>query len=138
MIFTAEIEIKSSGFSDIVDISSHVAEAVKKSGVKEGVVTVAVPGATAGITTIEFEPGLVEDMKNALEKLFPQGSEYAHNKTWGDGNGFSHVRAAFLGASKVFIVRGKKPVTGTWQQIVLIDCDNKARRRNILIQVMGE
>ena len=109
-----------------------------KSGLKNGTVTVFVTGSTAGVTTIEYEPGLVADIKEAFERIAPKGITYAHNETWGDGNGYSHIRASLLGASLVVLFTDFKMALGTWQQIVLIDFDNRPRKRDVLVQVMGE
>jgi secondary thiamine-phosphate synthase enzyme len=111
---------------------------LKSSGISEGLITISVPGSTAGVTTIEFEPGLVKDLKEAFEKIAPSNRSYNHDKTWGDGNGFSHVRAALLGASRSFPVQKKKILIGTWQQVGVIDFDNRPRQRAVVIQVIGE
>lgn len=138
MIYTKTASFPTRGFSDIIDITPAVAEAIKKSKVVDGLVTVSVPGSTAGITTIEYEPGLMEDLKRALEELAPQGRPYEHDNAWGDGNGFAHVRAALMGPSRSFPVKDRKVMLGTWQQIVLIDFDNRPRDREVIIHVMGE
>lgn len=138
MIYTKDIALSTRGFSDIIDITPQAAEAVEKSGIADGIFTAFVSGSTAGITTVEYEPGLVEDLKAALERLVPSDGAYAHNQAWGDGNGFSHVRAALLGPSCSCPVRNGKLLLGTWQQIVVIDFDNRPRQRNIVVQVMGE
>jgi len=138
MIFTKEIVFPSQGFTDIINITDMVADLIKQSTVTEGLVTLSVPGSTAGITTIEYESGLIKDLKKAFEKLAPEKSSYAHDDAWGDGNGFSHVRAALLGASRSFPVNKGRVLLGTWQQIVLIDFDNRPRERRIAVQVMGE
>ncbi|MBA4393593.1 MAG: secondary thiamine-phosphate synthase enzyme, partial [Desulfobacca sp.] len=104
----------------------------------DGIVTVFVPGSTAGITTIEFESGAIEDLKEAFERLIPQGIHYDHNQRWGDGNGFSHVRAAFCKPSLTVPFANQKLLLGTWQQIVLLDFDNRPRNRRIVLQCMGE
>jgi secondary thiamine-phosphate synthase enzyme len=138
MIFAKDLAFVTQGFTDIIDITGKVREAVRDSSVSNGTVLVAVPGSTAGITTIEFEPGLVQDLKAVFERLVPQNGTYAHNETWGDGNGFSHVRAALLGQGQTFPLRDKDIVLGTWQQIVLVDFDNRPRQRKVVVQVMGE
>jgi secondary thiamine-phosphate synthase enzyme len=135
---THRLEVSSRGFSDILDITEQVSDLVRRSGMKEGLATVFVPGATAGVTTIEYEPGLVADLKEALERLAPQDAEYAHDERWGDGNGFSHVRAALLKASLSVPFSKGRLATGTWQQIVVVDCDNRPRRREIIVQLVGE
>ena len=138
MICTMEIKVPSKGFCDIIDISKRVEEVLKKSGISNGLITISVPGSTAGITTIEFEPGLIDDLKTAMEKLAPSNVSYSHDKTWGDGNGFSHVRAALLGASRSFPVKDGSIILGTWQQIVVMDFDNGPRNRRVIIQMLGE
>ena len=138
MIYTAELSLSTKGFTDIINITAEVEKAVLESGVSEGLVTVSIPGSTAGVTTIEYEPGLIRDLKAAMEKIAPSRGRYAHDEAWCDGNGFSHVRAALLGASRSFPVSGGKTVLGTWQQIVLMDFDNRQRSRQVVVQVMGE
>ncbi|HVP56685.1 MAG TPA: secondary thiamine-phosphate synthase enzyme YjbQ [bacterium] len=137
-VATYKFEVSTQGYSDIIDVSDQVQDLVKRSGLKEGLATVFVPGATAGVTTIEYEAGLVSDLKAALEKLAPQGASYAHDSRWGDGNGFSHIRAALLKASLTVPFSKGRLTTGTWQQIVIVDCDNRARRRQIIVQLTGE
>ena len=105
---------------------------------KSGILTVFVPGATAGVTTIEYEPGLVHDLKEAFEKIAPRRGEYMHNARWGDGNGFSHVRASFLGPALTVPFGDKGLTLGTWQQIVLVDFDNRPRTREVIFQFIGE
>jgi secondary thiamine-phosphate synthase enzyme len=119
-------------------VTGEVQDAVSRSGVREGLATVFVPGATAGVTTVEYEPGLASDLKAAFERLVPQDLAYAHDSRWGDGNGFSHVRAALLKASLSVPISDGSLVTGTWQQIVVVDFDNRARRRRVVVQIMGE
>lgn len=138
MVHTDEIVLETTGFCDVQDITGSVQQVVDASGIREGVVCIANPGSTAGITTIEYEPGAVADLKQALERLAPQDGRYEHNETWGDGNGFSHLRSALVGASKTFPVRDGHPVLGTWQQIVFLDFDNKPRRRSLVVMVVGE
>ena len=138
MQITETISLKTNGECDVVNITHHVETLVSKSGLKNGAVTVFVTGSTAGVTTIEYEPGLVADIKEAFERIAPKGITYAHNETWGDGNGYSHIRASLLGASLVIPFTDFKMVLGTWQQIVLIDFDNRPRKRDVVVQVMGE
>ena len=133
-----EFEISTKGFCDVRDVTGEVADAVRKSGLKDGLATVFVPGATAGVTTVEYESGLVRDLKAAFERLAPRDMEYAHDARWGDGNGFSHVRASLLKASLSVPFSGGGLATGTWQQIVVVDFDNRPRRRRVLVQVIGE
>ncbi len=124
--------------TDVVDLTGEVEAAVERSGIASGWVLVFVPGSTAGITTIEHESGCLADLARAVERLAPRDAEYDHNLRWGDGNGYSHVRAALLGPSLVLPVDGGEVEHGTWQQVVLCDFDNRPRRRRVLIQVMGE
>jgi secondary thiamine-phosphate synthase enzyme len=135
---TNEIALQSRGNCDIIDITSQVAENVEKSGIDNGTVTVFVVGSTAGITTIEYEPNLVSDFKEMWDRIIPQNITYEHNKTWGDGNGHSHVRASTLGASLTVPFVNKRLTLGTWQQIIFVDFDNRPRSRKIAIQILGE
>jgi secondary thiamine-phosphate synthase enzyme len=137
-VVTKDITLQSRGDCDIIDITSQVAKNVEKSGVNSGIVTLFVIGSTAGITTIEYEPNLLSDFKNMWDRVIPQNIPYEHNKTWGDGNGHSHVRASTLGASLIIPFVNKKLTLGTWQQIVLVDFDNRPRSRKIAIQILGE
>jgi secondary thiamine-phosphate synthase enzyme len=134
----SEISIQSKGDCDIIDITSQVAKKVEESGFNSGIATLFVVGSTAGITTIEYEPNLVSDFKNMWDRVIPQNIAYAHNKTWGDGNGHSHVRASVLGASLVIPFANKRLTLGTWQQIVFVDFDNRPRSRKLTIQLLGE
>tara|TARA_B100000315_G_scaffold122556_1_gene112440 strand:+ start:1520 stop:1939 length:420 start_codon:yes stop_codon:yes gene_type:complete len=131
-------EVKTSGRTDILDITNKVRKEVSSSGMVNGTVTVFIPGSTAGVTTIEYESGVVNDLKKAIEKLAPAGIHYDHDSRWGDGNGYSHVRAALLGASLSVPFNNSDLKLGTWQQIVLMDFDNRPRSRNILVQIVGE
>jgi secondary thiamine-phosphate synthase enzyme len=135
---TREFKINTNGYCDIRDVTDTVAELVSQSGISDGIVTVFTPGSTAGVTTIEYEPGLLRDLPDLFEKLAPRNVPYAHDATWGDGNGFSHVRAALLGASLTVPVSSASLVLGTWQQIVVIDFDNKSRGRRVIVQIIGE
>lgn len=136
-IVTDTIDISTRGRTDIKDITPQVAEILAKSGLNDGTLTVFVSGSTAGVTSIEYEPGLLQDLPEVFEKIAPTGVPYHHDDTWGDGNGYAHVRAALLGASFVVpFVHGRLRL-GTWQQIVIIDFDNRPRNREILIQMMG-
>lgn len=123
--------------TDIVDLTDEIRTVVAESGIREGMLLVSVPGSTGAITTIEYEPGAVADLTAAIERLAPEDIDYAHDRRWGDGNGFSHVRAALLGPSEAFPVADGEIQVGTWQQIVLCDFDNRPRRRRILVQVVG-
>jgi len=133
-----EITLQSRGNCDIIDITSEVARQVEKSGTANGIVTLFVVGSTAGLTTIEYEPNLVSDFKDMWDRVIPQGIAYEHDKTWGDGNGHSHVRASMLGASLTVPFVKKRLALGTWQQIIFVDFDNRPRARKIAIQILGE
>ena len=135
---TREISIQSKGNCDIIDITSQVAKQIEESGVNNGIATLFVVGSTAGITTIEYEPHLVSDFKNMWDRVIPPSIPYEHNKTWGDGNGHSHVRASTLGASLIIPFVSKRLTLGTWQQIVFVDFDNRPRARRIILQILGE
>ena len=137
-VVTKDITLQSKGDCDIIDITSQVARNAEESGVSSGTVTLFIVGSTAGITTIEYEPNLLSDFKNMWDRLTPRNIPYEHDKTWGDGNGHSHVRASMLGASLIIPFVNKRLTLGTWQQIVLVDFDNRPRSRKIVIQIMGE
>ena len=137
-VITKDIALQSRGNCDIIDITSEVAKNVKESGVNSGIVTLFIVGSTAGITTIEYEPNLLSDFKDMCIRIIPQDIPYQHDKTWGDGNGHSHVRASTLGASLTVPFVNKKLTLGTWQQIVFVDFDNRRRSRKIVIQILGE
>ncbi len=137
-IRTVTLGFRTTGSDDIVDITSRVQEEIRKSGLDAGTVTIFVPGSTGAVTTIEFEPGVVRDLREALERAVPKGIPYAHNEAWGDGNGYSHVRAAWLGPSLTVPFTTGKVILGTWQQIVLCDLDNRPRERRVILQIMGE
>ena len=138
MIVKGEISLRTRGDGDIQDITAKVEKIVTDSQILNGIVTVFVNGSTAGVTTIEYEPGLVADLEDMWDRLVPEKKEYKHNRAWGDENGHSHVRAALLGASLTIPFMNKTMALGTWQQIVLIDFDNRQRSREIFIQLMGE
>jgi len=138
MVLSDAISLSTKGFCDIQDITSSIAATVSKSKIQNGIVTVFCPGSTGGVTTIEYEGGVLEDLKKAVERIAPSNIPYAHDRRWGDGNGFSHVRATLLGPSLTVPVTDGKLALGTWQQIVFIDFDNRSRRRKIVVQVMGE
>ena len=130
------IELATSADMDVIDLSHEVLSFLAESGVSEGILLLFTPGSTAGITTIEYESGCLSDLRRAMEHLAPRDAEYEHNLRWGDGNGYSHVRAALLGPSLTVPIRGGRPDTGTWQQIVLCDFDNRPRRRKVILQAM--
>jgi len=137
-VVTKDITLQSKGNCDIIDITSQVAKNVEESGINSGIVTLFIVGSTAGITTIEYEPNLVSDFKNMWDRVIPQSTPYEHNKTWGDGNGHSHVRASMLGASLIIPFVNKRLTLGTWQQIVFVDFDNRPRSRKLAMQILGE
>ena len=130
--------MNTSGNGQLVDITGDVSEVVRNSGVSSGIVTVFVPGSTAGVTTIEYEPGLVEDIDEMFDRLAPQSREYHHNLRWHDGNGHAHVRASLLGPSLTVPFSNGQLTLGIWQQLVLIDFDNKSRNRELVCQIIGE
>jgi len=137
-IKTETFEISSRGHTDIIDITSQLTQILADSSLEEGSLTVFVAGSTAGITSIEYEPGLLKDLPEAFEHVAPTGVTYHHDAKWGDGNGYAHVRAAMLGPSFTVPFQVGRMILGTWQQIVLIDFDNRARHRTIIVQMIGE
>ncbi|MCL7410741.1 MAG: secondary thiamine-phosphate synthase enzyme YjbQ [Methanosarcinaceae archaeon] len=138
VVATKYLNFDTKGDTDIVDITDDVAMAVKDSGIDNGVVTVFAPGSTMAVTTLEYEPGLIFDLKQALERIAPQGIVYQHNERWHDGNGHSHVRASLLGQSETFPIIDGNIALGTWQQIICIDLDNRPRSRKLIVQIVGE
>jgi len=138
MIFGKTIILQTKGFSDIKDITGKVQAIVDRSGLKNGIATITAIGSTASVTTIEFEPALVQDMQEQLEKFASRHMHSHHSQTWGDDNGFSHIRASFMGPGITIPFTNGKLVLGTWQQIVVIDHDNTPRQRQIFVQVIGE
>lgn len=138
MVYGKEFTIDTKGFSDIKDITGKVQDIAVKSGIKNGLVNIFAIGSTASITTIEYEPALESDMKEQLEKFASHTMKSRHSETWGDDNGFSHIRATFMGPGMTAPISDGSIVLGTWQQIVVIDHDNRPRTRKIFVQVMGE
>ena len=138
MIATGTISVKTEGHCATVDITSQVARQVAESGITSGTVTVFVAGSTAGVTTIEYEPGVVADFTRLWDRLVPADIPYDHDRRWGDGNGYSHVRASLLGCSLVVPFTDYRLSLGTWQQIVIVDFDNRPRSRQVVLQVMGD
>jgi secondary thiamine-phosphate synthase enzyme len=138
MIVTKQISLQSKGHCDIIDITPQVEQQLAEADIKNGTVTLFVAGSTAGISTIEYEPGLISDFQSMWERNVPENIPYNHDRAWGDGNGYSHVRASLLGASLVVPLNNKKLTLGTWQQIVVVDFDNRPRSRQIVLQIMGE
>lgn len=138
MVHTNTFSVSTKGFCDIIDITGQVAAEAGRSGVENGSVTVFCPGSTCSVTTIEYEPGVIRDLARVIEVLVPSNVPYEHDRRWGDGNGFSHVRAALLKPSLTVPFLKKKLALGTWQQIVLVDFDNRRRSREIIVQAIGE
>jgi secondary thiamine-phosphate synthase enzyme len=137
-IFTGRIELGTKGDPDLVDITDKVRSIVASSGLKAGQVTVFVIGSTAAVTTFEYEPGLIKDVKELYEKLVPKDREYEHDSTWQDANGYSHLRASLAGPSVTVPFEDGELVLGTWQQLVLAEFDNRPRKREVVVQVIGE
>jgi secondary thiamine-phosphate synthase enzyme len=137
-VFTDTIRCRTRGDGDTIDLTGELAQELSRSGLTDGVVTLFIGGSTGGITTIEFEPGAVSDLKEVLETVAPKGRDWRHHLKWGDANGHSHVRSALVGPSlSVPFVRGELCL-GTWQQVVLIDFDDRPRRREVIVQFIGE
>jgi len=138
MNYSEKFSLSTKGFSDIIDITTRVDSAIGRSRIENGLVTVFCPGSTGSVTTIEYETGVLKDLQKAIEKVAPSGIPYDHDKRWGDGNGFSHVRAALMKPSLTIpLIKGKLAL-GTWQQIVFIDFDNRSRERNLIVQILGD
>jgi secondary thiamine-phosphate synthase enzyme len=137
-IRTKKFTEKTAGFCDIVDITAKISDQIEHGKVRQGLVSVFVSGSTAALTTIEYEPGLIEDLKEFVEKLIPSNRRYHHDDRWGDDNGFSHLRASLFGPSVSIPVENGRPLLGTWQQVVLLDFDNRPRTREITVQLIGE
>jgi secondary thiamine-phosphate synthase enzyme len=138
VIFKGEILVNTRGELDVVDITDDILRHVRESGILDGVVNVFVAGSTAALTTIEFEPGALDDLKGAFARMAPRDMDYAHNAAWGDGNGHSHVRAALLGPDITVPVRDARPLLGTWQQIILVEFDTRTRSRTLHLTILGE
>jgi secondary thiamine-phosphate synthase enzyme len=138
MIKTEKIEFSASGYCDVVNLTEAIAEKVSACGISSGIVTVFTPSATSGLTTIEYEPGLLKDLPEFFEKILPSGVAYHHDETWHDGNGFSHMRSALIGPGLTVPFIDGVLQLGTWQNIVFLDFDNRRRRRKVILQIMGE
>ena len=138
MIYTGEINLKTKADGEIIDITAKVQKLLMDSGITGGIVTVFVEHSTCGISTVEYEPGLIEDLGKLWERIAPKNVPYAHDAHWGDGNGYAHVRASLLGASLTIPFAGKQLALGTWQQIILVDFDNRPRSRTVVVQIVGE
>ncbi len=137
-IFAREFEIVTQGNTDIIDITGKVEEIIRSSDIETGICVLFTPSSTSSLTTIEFEPGCLEDLKRSFERIAPSTDRYAHNARWGDGNGHSHIRAALLGASVTIPIQNHRLTLGTWQQIILVDFDIRPRRRRVKVQLLGE
>jgi secondary thiamine-phosphate synthase enzyme len=137
-VYSDKINLSTKGFSDVHDITPRLREILSESGLREGVLSVILAGSTGGITTIEYEPGLLKDLAELLEKILPSDKSYHHDAAWGDGNGFSHLRSALIGASMCIPISSGKLILGTWQQVVFIDFDNRPRNRTLHVQLVGE
>jgi len=138
MVVTKKISLQSKGHCDIIDITPQVEQQLAETDISNGTVTLFVSGSTAGISTIEFESGLLSDFQGMWERNVPRDIPYNHDRRWGDGNGYSHVRASLLGASLVIPFNDRRLALGTWQQVVLVDFDNRPRSRQIVVQIMGD
>ncbi len=137
-IVMKRVNLKTRGSGDLIDITADISKAVEASGLRTGSVLVFVIGSTAGITTFEYEPGLIADMLEFHERVAPSGKPYHHDETWGDANGFSHVRASFTGPSLTVPFEEGRLFLGTWQQIVLAEFDTRSRQREVIVQITGE
>jgi secondary thiamine-phosphate synthase enzyme len=135
---TGSISLNTRGNTDIHDITNKLARLVTETGLKSGTVTIFCPSSTSGLTTVEFEPGAVADLKRMFEELVPSNRDYAHNATWDDGNGHSHMRASLLGPSLTIPFVEKTLTLGTWQQVIYVDFDIRPRRRELVVQMVGE
>jgi secondary thiamine-phosphate synthase enzyme len=137
-VVSKSIRLRTSGEGDIIDITEYIEDTVRHSGLRAGVVTAFVPASTAALTTIEYEPGLLKDLPNMLERIAPKDLEYEHEKAWHDGNGHSHVRASLIGQSISIPFVDGRVVLGRWQQVVLVELDIRSREREVLFQIIGE
>ena len=138
MIIQKKLNLSTKGFNDIVNITPNLTESLNESSLNNGNMLVFVPGSTGGLTTIEYEPGLLQDIPEMLDKIAPMGVNYHHDNTWHDGNGYAHLRAALIGPSITIPYMNKKLQLGIWQQVVFIDFDNKPRQRKLHLQIYGE
>jgi secondary thiamine-phosphate synthase enzyme len=137
-IITKYIHAETKGSGDLVNLTAEISDVLRTTGLKNGNLTVFNIGSTAAITTFEYEPGMIQDMKDLFEKIVPSDKHYHHDDTWGDANGFSHLRAALQGPSITIPFENKKLLLGTWQQVVLAEFDNRPRQRNVVVQIIGE
>jgi secondary thiamine-phosphate synthase enzyme len=136
-VFQKSVHVVTKGRCDVLDITAPVTQIVAESGIESGVVNVSGVGSTLGITTLEFEPGCVADLRRALDRIAPANSDYAHNARWGDDNGYAHLRSALVGTARSFPVTEGRVAIGTWQQIVLCDFDDRPRERQVIVTVVG-
>jgi len=136
-IHRSDIHCQTTGNTDVIDITPQVTEALRSSGISNGVLFLFISGSTAALTTIEYERGVINDLIATIDKIAPRNTNYQHDLRWGDGNGYSHVRASLLGPSLNIPVADKKLLVGAWQQIVLLDFDNRPRKRQVVIQIIG-
>ena len=137
-ILTDYLELSTKGGCDVIDITKKIGDRLKSSKIKTGIMTLSVIGSTAALTTCEYEPGLIKDLKEIFEKLIPEGKEYRHDQAWGDGNGHAHLRSSLVGPSLTLPFGEGKLILGTWQQVIFIDFDNRPRQRKIVLQILGE
>lgn len=137
-VVSDKIKFKTKGSADIIDITNMVDRAVQDSSINSGIVTLFVPGATGAVTTIEYEPGLVTDLKEFVEKIIPEKSAYSHNLSHSDSNGHAHIRASLFGPSLVIPFTNKKLLLGIWQHLIFVDFDNRPRDREVILQLMGD
>jgi secondary thiamine-phosphate synthase enzyme len=137
-VFQRSIRLSTRGHTDVIDLTSQVEEIVAASGIRQGMVNISGIGSTLAITTIEYEPGAVADLRRALDQIAPVSDDYAHNARWGDHNGFAHLRSALMGTAKTYPVRDGSLHLGTWQQVILCDFDDRPRQREITVTVYGE
>jgi secondary thiamine-phosphate synthase enzyme len=138
MITNKTILIHTKGNCDVIDITSQVSNEINLSSITNGIVTIFISGSTAGVSTMEYEGGVISDFKGMWDRTVPKNITYQHDSKWGDGNGFSHVRASLLGPSLAIPIVNKKLALGTWQQIIVTDFDNRPRSREIIVQISGE
>jgi secondary thiamine-phosphate synthase enzyme len=137
-VYQKNFRVSTRGHTDVIDISREVERIVGESGISQGIVNVSGRGSTVGITTLEYEPGCVADLRRALDQVAPANADYAHNARWGDDNGFAHLRSAIIGTGRSFPLEGGRLGTGTWQQVVLCDFDTRPRDRQVTVTVVGE
>lgn len=137
VVYSDQVKMKTKGFTDIINITNDVHHFISKNECKEGQLLIFIDGSTAAISTIEYEPGLLQDLPELLESIIPMNKRYHHDDTWHDGNGYAHLRSTLIGTSMTVPVIGGRVVLGTWQQIILVDFDNGPRTRNVILQFVG-